>query len=68
MAWFKNGLTLWAENADDLIFQRAAGFKIQDASGHRHLVSIASCELSSWKVWARHASPLLNREMNHPFF
>ena len=31
-----------------------------------YLVSIASCELLSWKVEARHASPLLNREMNHP--
>ncbi len=73
-AWFKNGLTLWAENAEDLVFQglQDSRYTIHKVTRILYLVSIASCELLGWKVGARHgaryASPLLNREMNHPDF
>jgi len=42
-AWFKNGLTLWAENADDLVFQglQDSRYRMHQVTGILYLVSIA---------------------------
>ncbi len=48
-AWFKNGLTLWAENADDLVFQglqdsrglQDTRYRMHQVTGILYLVSIA---------------------------
>ena len=52
MVWFKNGLTLWAENADDLVFQglQDSRYSIHKVTRILYLVSITSCEFLSWKV------------------